>query len=644
MLKTLSRSSKLAILQVKEVMSGLPGVAYTHETIETYGDLHKELSLLEGQKGDFFTDALDSALLAGKGDVAVHSAKDLPYPLREGLEVIALTECLDNSEALVSGNGATFNNLPPGARIGTSSAQRKKGLLDLRKDIEIVSIRGTIEERIAQVDSGHIDALVVASCALKRLGLQNRISDILPFKAHTLQGMLAVVACCRKPALRSLFNSIDARTGFGKVWLVGAGPGDPDLITIKAKLLLDNADVILHDDLVSEEIYNSCLAEKMYVGKRCGVHSAQQESINELMYNLAYLGKRVVRLKGGDPFIFGRGGEEIDYLKERFIPVEVVPGITSAQGAAASLQVPLTIRHTADELSFISGHRATDSKMQSGKTAAVYMGSSNKSEVALKIKEHGLDSSCRVALVKSATTINESSHFTTVESLGDDSTQSPLMILAGPALATRVLPNRILYTGLDPTECLLDGTTAHYPLIRTEPIENVSINTTEYNGIVFTSRTAVNVFFSRFSCNQGLIYAIGPRTAQAIRKWGRKVHAIPEQSDSTALNDLIIAQKPGRLLYPCSDLSNNVIHGNSDVEAVAIYTTEMRKQPAIDLDNFDTIVFTSPSTVDSFFSIYETVPSHLLIHVYGQFTFKRLVQNGVAPEVIITAHTGKKFE
>src|SRR5580700_11703776 len=148
----------------------------------------------------------------------------------------------------------------------------------------------------------------------------------------------------------------------GKVYLVGAGPGDPELLTLKALRLLRSAEAVLHDDLVAPEILNLIppTAQVHNVGKRCGKKKILQGEINFLMVALAESGVRVVRLKGGDPLIFGRAGEEIETLRRNNIPFEIVPGVTSALGAAAVAQIPLTYRRASDALVLITAHRASE--------------------------------------------------------------------------------------------------------------------------------------------------------------------------------------------------------------------------------------------------------------------------------------------
>ena len=153
-----------------------------------------------------FTRELDYAVISGKADIAVHSAKDLPEKLNPELEVIALYEAFDKTDSLVSRNHLKLMDLPKGSSVGTSSPLRKAELLKLRPDLEVKGIRGCIEERVAMVKNGEIDALIVATCALKRLGLENEIAEILPFETHPMQGRIAVTAKKGREDLKKLFS------------------------------------------------------------------------------------------------------------------------------------------------------------------------------------------------------------------------------------------------------------------------------------------------------------------------------------------------------------------------------------------------------------------------------------------------------
>ncbi|NIA70114.1 uroporphyrinogen-III C-methyltransferase [Pelagibius litoralis] len=214
----------------------------------------------------------------------------------------------------------------------------------------------------------------------------------------------------------------------GSVAIVGAGPGDPDLLTFKAMRRLQEADVVLYDKLVGPEIidYARRDAERIYVGKAKANHSKSQDEINALMAEHALAGKRVVRLKGGDPFIFGRGGEEMDYLESRGVAVEVVPGVTAAAGCAAAAGIPLTLRGTALAVTFLTGH-AQDGEpdldwasLASGKqTLAIYMGVSTAAVVAGRLIEHGLAASTPVVVIENGTRADQRVVTGRLEELGD---------------------------------------------------------------------------------------------------------------------------------------------------------------------------------------------------------------------------------
>ena len=221
----------------------------------------------------------------------------------------------------------------------------------------------------------------------------------------------------------------------GKVYLVGAGPGDPELLTLKALRILRNAEAVLHDDLVAPEILQLIppTAQVYNVGKRCGKKRILQGEINSLMVALAASGLRVVRLKGGDPLIFGRAGEEIESLRADNIPFEIVPGVTTALGAAATAQIPLTHRRASSALVLITAHLAkkgsskkgaaeTDASdwsnfVASGATLVIYMPGQNYAEIARKLTSAGMVGGTPCAIISRATTKYQRTHRTTVRDL-----------------------------------------------------------------------------------------------------------------------------------------------------------------------------------------------------------------------------------
>ena len=223
------------------------------------------------------------------------------------------------------------------------------------------------------------------------------------------------------------------RSSFGKVWLVGFGPGDPELLTIKGYKLIKTADIIFYDDLLNKEFLLKFPAEKVYVGKRKANHSIEQAEINVLLYEAAVSGKTVVRLKGGDPMLFAHGGEEIDYLERRHIEVGVVPGITAALAAAAFTHVPLTHRGIASSVSFITGHANREIHVPLSGTLVYYMGASNLRTIAEEVVRKGWPADTPVLFVYNVSGIDQEEYCTTLQKTIDQPGQykTPLIIIIG---------------------------------------------------------------------------------------------------------------------------------------------------------------------------------------------------------------------
>ncbi len=652
-LKVVCRNSPLSLIQVKELFSLLPPVEYELLRLFSLGDKNKHLSLMENIPGDFFTRELDEKLLNGEADIAVHSAKDLPYPLPAGLELYCLTGAKDKSDSLVSRNGLTLKELPTGARIGTSSATRKAELLKQRPDLLVVSIRGTIEERIAQVDDGTVDALIVATCALQRLGLEKRIAQTLPFETHPLQGNLAVTGKKDNPALKAIFAPPDVRKGYGKVTLVGFGPGNPDLLTIGGDKALEKADVIYHDDLIDRRFLKKYTAEKVYVGKRKGRHSYPQREINEMVYQAAIQGKKVVRLKGGDPMVFAHGREEIDFLKSRFIEVEVIPGISSGIALAAYTHIPLTHRGVASSVAFVTGHTPKGIPTPQADTLVYYMAGTRISEIATQLIAEGREPETPVALVYNVSMPDQRTLFSCLRELrfSTMSYPTPILMVIGRVVDFENGASReqaTLITGTTLPTAKLTGEEVHVPLIRVEKAAGENLYPVLkkiplcYDWIIFTSRYGATYFFD-IADEAGLdirtlgrvkIASVGPVTTAELKKF----HIYPDlESPTGSAEGLVnyfrtagISQKS--ILLPRSDkglkfLSDELKALGNEVTDLPVYKNLINNGVELpELSQFRKILFSSPSAIEAFKKLYGNVPKGILLIAKGKTTENKLKQ------------------
>jgi len=213
-LKVGTRSSRLALRQVEEIECLVPFVRFEIILIDTIGDRDKITPLSKIKGKDFFTRDIEEALLTGRIDVAIHSAKDLEEIMPEGLTIACMTVSISSHECLVSRNGKSLRDLPPLSRIGTSSQKRKEAILKYRNDLVVKDIRGNIDERLAQLDRGDFDAIIVAHAALVRLGLEDRISQVIPetiIEPHPLQGALAVQVREDRQDLIDAFRRINGK-------------------------------------------------------------------------------------------------------------------------------------------------------------------------------------------------------------------------------------------------------------------------------------------------------------------------------------------------------------------------------------------------------------------------------------------------
>lgn len=709
-IRVIARGSRLSRLQVEEVFKNFPELAYEIKYLESYGDKNQQISLLNGEApADIFTRELDDAIRQGDADIAIHSAKDLPYPLPEDIEVIALFPAFDTTDSLVSRDHKKLAELPAGSIIGTSSPLRKKGLNELRPDLTIKGIRGCIEERVQQVKDGKYDAAIVATCALKRLGMEDEIAEVLPFPTHPLQGFLAITALKESAAIRNTggtkvpadlqsdgkqaissqalkqaFASKSILDKQGTVSLVGFGPGDPELLTIKAAKAIDAADIIFYDDLIDDSYLADKKAEKIYVGKRAGYHHKEQADINRLLLEAAREGKNVVRLKGGDPMIFAHGSEEIEYLESNLIKVNVIPGITTASALAASQKISLTHRDFSSSVALVSGH-TPQPVTPDAETLVYYMGAKQLQTIATQlIDKEGWAFNTPVLLTYNVSRPDEQTFETTLWNLRNGEMQNlptPLIALIGNVAglkhhqASDIKPT--LYTGTLPAIEKRKTDYTYTPLIEInyeidhewglEDIGTSPISKEWYDGewadgledysdisyLLFTSQYAVKGFmkvvgdtnYEEYTNEDLKVISIGKTTTEALHRAGFKDVIQVDEDNRYGIIEWFKKERPKFLeqhpieiehgeeyeeipavLYPCSSLSPDDIPEalfalRYNVTKWTVYNNELPKNPRrVNLNHFKRIVFTSPSTIDNFIKMYGKLPENTEFITRGPIT------------------------
>ena len=483
----------------------------------------------------------------------------------------------------------------------------------------------------------------------------------------------------------------------GTVYLVGAGPGDPKLITLKGVECLKCADVIIYDLLINDALLEHCPphAEKIYGGKRPGEQRKRQDEINSLMIEGARAGKTVVRLKGGDPFIFGRGGEEVLALVEAGINFEIVPGITSAIAAPAYAGIPLTHRDYASSVAFVTGHSASfapDSPIgwerlaTAVDTLVVYMGIGHLRQIAEQLTKHGRPPETPVTLVHWGTTPEQKTLEGTLanisEKAGAANFRNPAVIVIGavnrlrerlrwydskPLFGKRIVVTRARAQASGFAE-LLESYGAHtiqFPTIEIQPIlDNPALDEAiahlgDYDWVIFTSVNAVEIFYSRLrengadvrSFGKAQICAVGPKTVEALNAIGLCADFVPTQSRGLAIADEMENLAGKRVLLPCTkiapkDLPTALHEKCAVVHTIPIYDTVKSEgkgrgvlEKKIINGEIDMVTFTSSSTVTNFVGMFESSATKLLlskvkIAVIGPSTAEAVKQYGLTVDVM----------
>lgn len=486
----------------------------------------------------------------------------------------------------------------------------------------------------------------------------------------------------------------------GKVYIIGAGPGDPGLITVSGLRRLEEADVVIYDHLVSPEIIRHAKesARLIYAGKKGGDHTLPQDEINRLLVEEARQGNIVARVKGGDPFIFGRGGEEAEILAGSGIPFEVIPGVTSAISVPAYAGIPLTHRGYTSTVAFVTGHE-DPTKEQSDidwkalsriGTLVFLMGVKNLSKIAGSLIEHGKDADTPAALIRWGTTEDQETLTGALQDIAEKAEKErfspPSILVVGHVVSLRAelswFEKKALFgKGVVITRPeaqaedfagllqLRGARVIHFPTIRIVPPENhdgldqAIASLPVYNWIIFTSANGVTFFLNRLKKLgkdvrelKGIrICTIGPATAAKIEALGIRVDLVPEAFISEgvvrAFQDIDI--RGNRVLLPRAETARDVIPDGlaklgAAVDVVTAYRTVNSGRNRSEIEallnegKIDVITFTSPSTVTNFMEIMErdfVIPPQVKIACIGPVTAAAVKKAGLRIDIMQERYT-----
>ena len=487
----------------------------------------------------------------------------------------------------------------------------------------------------------------------------------------------------------------------GKVYLVGAGPGDPGLITQKGLESLTQADVIIYDHLLDERLLDSAplSAERIYVGKWSGEHTREQEEINQLLVRKAKEGKSVVRLKGGDPFVLGRGGEEAEALKDNNIPFEIVPGVSSAVAVPAYAGIPVTHRGLASSFAVITGHEDPGKespsiaweKLATGVDTLVFlMGMQNLPKIVSRLIEHGRSPDTPVAVIKEGTSPGQETVVgclaNIVAKVEEHHLSPPAVVVVGEVVGLRdklswfdnrpLFGKRILVTRARHQASVLSKLLSEHgaqpielPAIEiqatagTEELDRTISNLGNYQWILFTSTNGVEAFFQRLQ-NLNLdaralrnlkVGAIGPATARALKERGIIADYVPEVYTSEGILDGLKSWSIAgqRFLLARADIANKELTEGltrlgAEVHEVVAYRTVSpteairRARELLLSGEIDVITFTSSSTVTNLMSVFdgkEPTIRNAKVACIGHKAAETAARAGLRVDVIASEHT-----
>ncbi|HWQ25713.1 MAG TPA: uroporphyrinogen-III C-methyltransferase [Chlorobaculum sp.] len=431
--------------------------------------------------------------------------------------------------------------------------------------------------------------------------------------------------------------------GKGYVYIAGAGPGDPELLTIKADRALREADVILYDDLVSPDLVEQYGAEKIYTGKRKDSHHFEQEEINQEIVRHALKGKTVVRLKGGDPFIFGRGGEEIDTLRRYGIDYEIIPGITAAHGASAYTEIPLTMRKVSSSVAFCTGHPVSKIQVPDTDTIVYYMVASSVHDVLDAVAAKGRSGQTKVAVVQNATRYNQKTFTGTLDEFRkrEKAVYSPALLIIGDNISQFIENNwysrkkKVLMTGGDARRYPgTDYIVVHLPCRKVAGADLDTVKACiegidDFSMLFFQNRFSVKYFF-KYLFEHGKdvrhlahmsICTSGRAAAVELLEYGVIPDCCLESDASAGLAGMLSKEglEHQHILMPGSgNVDESIVAEFRDagnrVTPLGVYVHgSQEKGDAIDLEFIDEIYFASPACVGKFRELYGSIPSRIVI-------------------------------
>ncbi|NTU54314.1 MAG: uroporphyrinogen-III C-methyltransferase [Chlorobiaceae bacterium] len=442
--------------------------------------------------------------------------------------------------------------------------------------------------------------------------------------------------------------SVPERKGY--VYIAGAGPGDPELLTLKAERALREADVILFDDLVLPQMLDTYKAEKIYTGKRKDSHHFEQDEINQEIVRHALLGRTVVRLKGGDPFIFGRGGEEIDTLRQHGIDYEIIPGITAAHGASAYTEIPLTLRKVSSSVAFCTGHPVNKIQVPDTDTIVYYMVASTVHDVLDAVAAKGRSGKTMVAVVQNATRYNQQTFTGTLDEFRkrEKAVYSPALVIIGDTISLFIAENwysrkkKVLTTGEAPKKFVpADYITVPFPCQQVAGADLGAVKACiegidQFSMLFFQNRFAVRYFF-RYLFEHGrdvrhlahLVICAANRSASTeLLEYGIIPDCRLEAETPTSIGELLHNQGLAgqRILLPGAEHVDELVagqlrEGGSQVTPLVVYVHGAQDRvETIDLDFIDEIYFASAECVRKFRELHDAIPSRINVSTADERT------------------------